>query len=349
MVSTENIKFHQGIDKKVFTMWRMLFAIIAIFFSSNYAYAKNCTDGEIYVVYDYSTPVNYTYDSSQTGPVASLGVDVSQPFQCEPDYVDTVHFKGMSYLSFPITNGGTCSNNVITTSEPGVVWQLDGLSCDTRSGFVRTTELETNPQGKVNWSGHLGRFILTLTDEFWKKNTDARKILNLKVPTQGYVNGTTNVKLTASVTNLTHTITHSGTCTFSVSPENVSFGTISPLDINKGTVSEDVNVYWNCINQAIAAHGLSFRLNPEHVLDANQGTFRAIADDGKSLNFKIFRYSSGTGGVETSIPINSNAPVYASTIGNANGVLYLGVKVLPSSRYPTGTVSTFLTITAIYR
>ncbi|EFK6854468.1 TPA: fimbrial protein [Escherichia coli] len=331
-------------------MWRMLFAIIAIFFSSNYAYAKNCTDGEIYVVYDYSTPVYYTYDSSQTGPVASLGVDVYQQFQCEPDYLDEVHFKGMSYLSFPITNGGTCSNNVITTSEPGVVWQLEGLSCDARSGFVRTTtELETNPQGKVNWSGHLGRFILTLTDEFWKKNTDAQKILNLKVPTQGYVNGTTNVKLTASVTNLTHTITHSGTCTFSVSPENVSFGTISPLDINKGTVSKDVNVYWNCINQAIAAHGLSFRLNPEHVLDANQGTFRAIADDGKSLNFKIVRYSSGTGRVETSIPINSNAPVYASTIGNANGVLYLGVKVLPSSRYPTGTVSTFLTITAIYR
>ncbi|HBA8915339.1 TPA: fimbrial protein [Escherichia coli] len=331
-------------------MWRMLFAIIAIFFSSNYAYAKNCTDGEIYVVYDYNTPVYYTYDSSQTGPVASLGVDVSQQFQCEPDYLDEVHFKGMSYLSFPITNGGTCSNNVITTSEPGVVWQLEGLSCDARSGFVRTTtELETNPQGKVNWSGHLGRFILTLTDEFWKKNTDAQKILNLKVPTQGYVNGTTNVKLTASVTNLTHTITHSGTCTFSVSPENVSFGTISPLDINKGTVSKDVNVYWNCINQAIAAHGLSFRLNHEHVLDANQGTFRAIADDGKSLNFKIVRYSSGTGRVETSIPINSNAPVYASTIGNANGVLYLGVKVLPSSRYPTGTVSTFLTITAIYR
>lgn len=172
-----------------------------------------------------------------------------------------------------------------------------------------------------------------------EKNTDARKILNLKVPTQGYVNGTTNVKLTASVTNLTHTITHSGTCTFSVSPENVSFGTISPLDINKGTVSKNVNVYWNCINKAIAAHGLSFRLEPEHVLDANKGTFSAIADDGKSLDFKIVRYASG--GVETFIPINSNAPVYASTIGDANGVLNLGVKVLPSSRYPTGTVSTF--------
>ena len=132
----------------------------------------------------------------------------------------------------------------------------------------------------------------------------------------------------------------------SVSPENVSFGTISPIDISKGTVFKTVNVYWNCINKALAANGLKFRFEPENVLDASQSTFSAIAKDGKKLNFKLVEYTQGH---EVYRPINADAQVYASTTANASSALNLRIKVLPSTPYPTGTVSTYMNITAIYR
>lgn len=328
-------------------MQRLLFLILALFFLSPHVYAANCTSGEIYIEGDYTSPYNYDYDSSQTGPVAALRAKIISGFQCDPDYVDSG--KGKSSLSFPITNGGTCNgNNELTTTIPGVVWRLEGLRCE-GSSLRTNTELTVNDlvYGKATWSSGtiLGRLVLTLTDDYWRQNTQTRT-LDLATPTRGNVRNGTNVMITPVLSSWTYRIIHSGTCTMSVSPENVSFGTLSPIDINKGDIFKTVNVYWNCINKAIAANGLSFRFDPENVLNASQSTFSAIAKDGKKLNFKLVEYTQGH---EVYRPISTNTQVYARRTDDSNSALNLRIKVLPSTPYPTGNVSTYLNITAIYR
>lgn len=328
-------------------MQRLLFLVFALFFLSPHVYAANCTSGEIYIEYDDTTTTHYTYDSSLTDPVATLRVKIISGFQCNPDYIDTGTLKGKSYLSLPITNGGVCSNNTLTTTIPGVVWRLDGLRCDGRV-LRSNTELTSNSTtAPVTWSSGtiLGKLVLTLTDDYWRQNTQTRT-LDLPTPSQGTVPNGPNVRVRSILTTWTHRIVHSGTCSMSVSPENVSFGTISPIDISKGTVFKTVNVYWNCINKALAANGLKFRFGPENVLNASQSTFSAIAKDGKKLNFKLVEYTQGH---EVDRPINTDVQVYARTTADTSSALNLRIKVLPSTPYPTGTVSTYMNITAIYR
>lgn len=70
-----------------------------------------------------------------------------------------------SYLLLPITNGGNCSNGVLTTNIPGVVWRLEGFSC-LGNGLKTTKEINS---GEI-WSGTVGKLVLMLTDEYWQKH-----------------------------------------------------------------------------------------------------------------------------------------------------------------------------------
>ena len=52
-------------------------------------------------------------------------------------------------MAMKITSGGTCKNsNTITTSYPGIEWQLEGMHCD--SGSWLTSDM-IKPGERVDW------------------------------------------------------------------------------------------------------------------------------------------------------------------------------------------------------
>lgn len=323
-------------------MQRLLFLVFALFFISPSVQASvDCPSGSISLEYDNSTTNYYYYDSTQTGPVATLIAKVTNNFSCGADYIDTSSMARRSYLLLPITNGGNCSNGVLTTNIPGVVWRLEGFSC-LGNGLKTTKEINS---GEI-WSGTVGKLVLMLTDEYWQKNTVTRT-LSLASPSQGNVRGTNvNVAVTANPATLTHRIQHFGSCSMSVSPVNLDFGTLSPIDINKGAVYKPVAVTWNCVNKALAASGFNLRFDPQNVIDANKATFSANSTDGKKLNFQLVQYNQGK---ESLIQLNKSIQIYAPSMSDVYSTFNLRVKILPASTYPTGKVTTYLTVIATYK
>lgn len=111
-------------------MQKLLFLVFTLFFISPHSHAAvDCSSGRITLGYDNTTTNYNTYNSTQNGPVATLVANVSQNFSCGGDYIETTTMNRKSYLVLPITSGGTCSNGVLTTTIPGVVWRLDGFTC----------------------------------------------------------------------------------------------------------------------------------------------------------------------------------------------------------------------------
>lgn len=322
-------------------MQKLLFLVFMLFFISPHSHAAvNCSSGRITLGYDNTTTNYNTYDSTQNGPVATLVANVSQNFSCGGDYIETTTMNRKSYLVLPITSGGTCSNGVLTTTIPGVVWRLNGFTC-LGNGLKTTKELN----GGDTWSGTVGKLILTLTDEYWRQNNSTRTF-TLPAPSQGNVKGTNvNVVVTANPATLTHKVMHLGSCSMATTPVNLDFGTISPIEINKGALYQSVTVTWNCVNKALAVNGFNLRFDPENVVNANQATFSATATDGKKLNFQLVQYNQGK---ETPPQLNKSIQVYAPVTNDVYNTLSLRIKVLPASTYPTGKVSTYLTITATY-
>lgn len=91
------------------------------------------------------------------------------------------------------------------------------------------------------WSGTVGKLVLMLTDEYWQKHRNT--YIKFGFTLTGNVRGTNvNVAVTANPATLTHRIQHFGSCSMSVSPVNLDFGTLSPIDINKGAVYKPVAV-----------------------------------------------------------------------------------------------------------
>ncbi|EKY5003342.1 fimbrial protein [Citrobacter amalonaticus] len=331
-------------------MYKYIFALLIAFLSlsSLPVQAKDCSGGTITFDRDPSSDMYhwaYGYTSEKNGPVIAMQISITNGMSCDADYIDFL--TPQSKMAMKITSGGTCKNsNTITTSYPGIEWQLEGMHCD--SGSWLTSDM-IKPGERVDWpSGTvLGKAKLIVNDEYWMKNTQTGQH-NVTVPVLSIgrtVLNSPSVEVNNALggSTISFYINDIGTCSMSLIPENIDFGKLTPSDVNRGLYKE-LLVSYSCKNKALI-NGLYVRLDPENVVDAVNGMFSANDTNGRKLNFQITRLY----GSEQIIPLNTNYQLYSQTQKNIDDSARFRINVKPSTPFPAGKVSTYLNVSLIYR
>lgn len=336
--------------KKLFLIFLVLFSSLL----SIHAFASECSGGDRLAWALESGESMYlisgTYTSANSGPIGKLSLYVNQDMDCKGDYMSGL--DSVSQMIITLNSGLYCKNSDTIGIEQtvGFEWKLTGLICEGNSIRSRTERSGFGPEANIRWSAGtlLGSATLQLTDDYWKRYTQDYRVDNAITPGlgQGSLVRSPNTNITSVIGNRRLIkIYNNGTCTMSLSTENVNFGKITPNDIKNGTVSRDFIVNYTCLNKAIAANGLILRFSPEHINNASEGTFNATDKNSHNLIFKLSSPSRNA----DKIPLNSNWVLLNATPDNRFGNATFRIQVMPSTPLPLGPVSTYLNVTLSYR
>ncbi|RSC57666.1 fimbrial protein [Citrobacter amalonaticus] len=333
-------------------MYKFIFALFIAFLSlsSLPAMAKNCSGGSIVFDIAPSDRGYYMtrYTSGSPGSLFESLVTVQNNMTCDPDYQENGIW--MSQIIMQLT-GGTCKNaTTITTSYPGIEWKLQGMRCDGSSIISDQIKSGTTSwDGKIIWSSGawLGKAILTVNPEYWMQNTQTG-VYNIGIIYPSFGNTLQNSPGIPVSSTLGWAIPFqfldTATCAMSLSSENVDFGKLTSLNVNNDSLYKELSVYYSCKNKALI-NGLYVRFEPENVVDAANGMFSASDNNGRKLNFKITRLSEN----EQTIPLNANYQILQATNIDRDATETFRIRVMPSTPFPTGKVSTYLNVSLIYR
>lgn len=337
-------------------MFKLFFYLLISFSSltSLSAIAQNCGSG-IGITWGIGTNSSQpmltgSYTSANSGSLGELRAVTVSDMNCQFDYMDSTN--GVSQMIMRLSDGLQCKNSdtISINGSVGLEWKLTGMSCQNNQIRSHTVKTATG-YGTIRWptGTQLGVATLQITDEYWRSYPaeDQRNVI-IRTPSFGVGSliGSPNVNITSFINDgLTMNIYNQGTCTMSLSTENIDFGKISPIDINSGNTFRDFTVNFSCMNKAIIANGLTLRFDPEHVVDASQGTFSATDNNGRDLIFKLSKPSPNN-----AIPLNRSwVLLNASAYDPQNSNTSFRIQVMPSSPFPSGRVSTYLNITLAYR
>ena len=320
------------------------------------ASAKNCGTG-LGIVWKMGGDASSSYltagyySSAVTNEYAGeLIATINGDMYCDADYMDG--YTGISQMIMRLNNGLKCknSNTISINGVTGAEWQLTGMVCE--GDKIRSTTKKSTPwdqQAKWPNGTNIGSAKLFISSEYWK-NYSANDKKTVTIPSPSYGLGSLDNSPTINVGSAIDQgrmmdIYNAGTCTMSLSTENLNFGRLSPSDINSGNIRKDFYLDYSCRDKG-AINGVYVKYEPEYTIDASQGTFGAKDKSGNNLIFKISTpsYANNT------IPLNKLwQMVSPSTSDTAYGRVYYNVQVMPSTPLPSGAVSTYLNISLIYR
>lgn len=336
-------------------MYKFILALFIVFLSlsSLPTMAKNCSGGEIKFNIGPSDLGYYQtrYTPGSPGALFESMVTVQNDMTCDPDYVENA--TGKSQIIMNMIKGTCKDSTTITTDYPGIEWKLQGMHCNGNSIISDTIKTGQYWDSKIKWSSGtwLGKAILTVNPEYWKQHTPGTGVYSLIIAFPSYGNALSNSPnifvTTAFGYSRMFQFLDTATCTMSLSSENVDFGKLTPLNVNDNNYSlyKDLSVYYSCKNQALV-NGLYVRFEPENIVDAANGMFSASDNNGRKLNFKI---NSLSGYDEQTIPLNANYQILQAMSSNLDATETFRIRVMPSTPFPTGKVSTYLNVSLIYR
>ncbi|EQC1556926.1 fimbrial protein [Citrobacter amalonaticus] len=338
-------------------MYKLFFYLLISFSSltSLSAIARDCGSGIgiTWGITNSSQPMlTGSYTSANSGSLGELRAVTVSDMNCQSDYMDSTN--GVSQMIMRLSDGLQCKNSdtISINGSVGLEWKLTGMSCLNGNQIRSDTVKTATGYGTIRWPTGtlLGVATLQITDEYWRSYPaeDQRNVI-IRTPSFGVGSliGSPNVNITSFINDSkTMNILNQGTCTLSLPTENLDFGRITPTDINSGNTSRDFTINFSCMNKAIIANGLTVRFDPEHVVNASQGTFSAIDNDGRNLIFKL----SMPGSSINEMPLNRSwVLLNASANDPQNASQSFRIQVMPSSPLPTGRVSTYLNITLAFR
>ncbi|ELN4155723.1 fimbrial subunit [Citrobacter braakii] len=317
------------------------------------ASAKNCgtglgivwnlgSAGSEYLASGYYTSVDSYY-------AGELIATINGDMYCDADYMDGV--TGISRMIMRLNDGLQCkdSSTISIDGVTGAEWKLTGMVCENNK--IRSTTTKSTPwDQKAKWPNGttIGSAKLLIGSAYWKNYhvDDHRSVM---IPSPSFGLGVLDNSPTINVGSVIEkgrqmNIYNQGTCTMSLSTENLNFGRLSPPDINNGNIKKDFYLDYSCKNKG-AVNGVYIKYEPEHTIDASQGTFSAKDKSGNNLIFKISTpsYSNRT------IPLNTLWPMVSPSASDTSGRVYYDVQVMPSTPLPSGAVSTYLNVSLVYR
>lgn len=333
-------------------MCKFIFALFIVLLSicSLPTMAANCSGGSIIFQPD-PTDAGYwrtRYTSGSPGPMLVMMATVQNDMTCEPDALDDGGWH-VSNINIQLING-TCKNSsTVSTPYPGIEWKLQDMSCDANWITSNTTKSVGSWDQRTTWpSGtYLGKAMLVVNGEYWMQNTQTG-VYYINIPFMSY--GSTllrspSIPVASNLGLVTpFQLLDTATCSMGLSTENLDFGKLTPINVNDGSLYKEFGVSYSCKNKA-AANGLYVRFDPENVVDAANGIFSANDNNGRKLNFKITRPF----GSEQIIPLNANYQIYPKTDSDIDNTATFRIRVMPSTPFPTGKVSTYLNVSLIYR
>ncbi|CAD6048545.1 putative fimbrial protein FanF [Escherichia coli] len=319
------------------------------------ASAKNCGTGMGILWSLGSSGIQYfssgVYSSSvnTTAYAGELIATINGDMYCDADYIDGV--TGVSQMVMTLNNGLKCknSNTISIDGASGAEWKLTGMICD--NGNIRSTTTKNIPwDQQAKWPNGtvIGSAKLLINPEYWR-NYRVDNQRSVMIPTPSYGVGalvySPNINVGSAINQGRQmTLVNQGTCTMSLSTENLNFGRLSPPEINKGNIKKDFYLDYSCKNKG-AVNGVYVKYEPEHTIDASKGTFSAKDKSGKDLIFKI----STSSRTPSTIPLNTSWQMVTPSTLDASGRVNYDVEIMPSTTLPSGAVSTYLNISLIYR
>lgn len=289
------------------------------------------------------------YTSAGNLYAGELIATINGNMYCDADYMDGTTW--ISQMIMRLNDGLKCknSNTISIDGVTGAEWQLTGMICE--NGNIRSTKTKsTSWDQQVNWPNgtSIGSARLVIGSTYWKNyRVDDKRTVMIPSPSfgMGVLLNSPNINVGSAINKGRQMdIYNIGTCTMSLSTENLNFGRLSPPDINKGNIKKDFYLDYSCKNKG-AINGLYVKYEPEYTIDAAQGTFSAKDKSGNNLIFKIStsNYSSST------IPLNTLWQMVTPSTSDASGRVNYNVQVMPSTPLPSGAVSTYLNISLVYR
>lgn len=332
-------------------MYKFIFALFIAFLSlsSIPAIAANCSGGGIVFQIDPNDSRYFMngYTSADNAQLLLMNVTLSGSMNCDPDYIENAVKK--SKMTMKMSGGGSCKTpTTITTPYSNIEWQLEGMTCS--DGFISSNNIKSvDWDGKARWSSGtvLGKARLVVNDQYWIQNTQTGEYtVSIPMPSAG------NTLVNSPAINISSTLgammtfifNDTGTCSMSLSPENLDFGKLTPNDVNSSHIYREIMVSYSCKNKALI-NGLYVRFEPENVVDNANGMFSANDANGRKLNFQITRLY----GSEITIPLNTNYQIFQPTRNDLDASVNFRINVKPSTPFPAGKVSTYLNISLIYR
>lgn len=317
------------------------------------ASARDCGSGRgiVWQLGDagYESLASSSYTSENNGYAGELIATINGNMYCTPDYMDG--YTAVSQMIMRLNDGLTCkdSNTISIDGVLGVEWQLTGMVCENNE--IRSTTTKSTPwDQQASWPNGttIGSAKLVIGSVYWKSySADDQRSVIVPVPSfgLGVLYNSPNINVDSAFGyGRQMNIYNKGTCTMSLSTENLDFGRLSPPDINSGNIKRDFYLDYSCKNKA-AANGVYVKFEPEYTIDASQGTFSAKDKSGNNLIFKISTPSR----VNNTIPLNTLWQMVSDSLSDASGRVDYNVQVMPSSPLPSGAVSTYLNISLIYR
>ncbi|EOI1354310.1 fimbrial protein [Citrobacter amalonaticus] len=332
-------------------MYKFILALFIAFLSlsSLPAMAANCSGGTILFGTDPSDRGYGMYTSANDEPLLIMQVTVQNNMACDPDFIDQGAIK-QSQMIFKMTSGGTCKDSTtITTPYPGIEWKLEGMHCAFSS--ISSDNIKSGAwDGKIQWpSGTvLGKAKLIVNDEYWMQNRQTGAYTTINIPSLSVGNTLSNSpSVSVGSTRgffMRFQLQDAATCSMNLSTENLDFGKLTPININNSALYKDLSVYYSCKNKALI-NGLYLRFDPENIVDAANGIFSANDKNGHKLNFKITRLN----GYEQTMPLNANYQIRQSIDADLDATETFRIRVMPSTPFPAGKISTYLNVSLIYR
>lgn len=316
------------------------------------ASAKDCGTGLgiMWNIGGGSNLVSGYYSSAVTDEYAGeLIAMINGNMYCDADYMDG--FTGISQMIMRLNNGLKCKDSYTISIDgvTGAEWQLTGMVCEGNS--IRSTTTKSTPwDQQAYWPDgtNIGSAKLFISSEYWK-NYSANDQRTVIIPSPSYGLGalynSPNINVGSAINQgRKMDIYNAGTCTMSLSTENLNFGRLSPSEINSGNIKKDFYLDYSCRHKG-AINGVYVKYEPEYTIDDSQGTFSAKDKSGNNLMFKISTpsYANNT------IPLNTLWQMVSPTTSDAYGRVNYNVQVMPSTPLPSGAVSTYLNISLIYR
>ncbi|EGJ4979564.1 fimbrial protein [Escherichia coli :H19] len=289
------------------------------------------------------------YTSADNNYAGELIATINGNMYCDADY--TEGGAAISQMIMRLNDGLTCkdSKTISIDGVTGAQWQLTGMVCENNK--IRSTTTKSTPwDQQASWPNGttIGSAKLLIGPEYWRNYpADNQRNVMISPPSfgVGVLDNSPNINVGSDIGNGRQMrIYNEGTCTMSLSTENLDFGRLSPLDINSGNTKRDFYLDYSCKNKG-AVNGVYVKYEPEYTIDASQGTFSAKDKSGNNLIFKISTptYANNT------IPLNTSWKMVSPSISDASGRVNYSVQVMPSNPLPSGAVSTYLNISLIYR
>lgn len=317
------------------------------------ASAKNCGAG-LGIVWKLGTAgttylTSGTYNSATNQYAGELIATINGNMYCSADYMDGV--IGVSRMIMRLNTGLQCkdSSTISIVGQTGAEWKLTGMVCENNT--IRSTTIKNTPwDQQALWPNgtSIGSAKLYISSEYWKNyRVDNQRSVMIPSPSYGLgvLTNSPNINVGSDIgQGKQMTIYNQGTCTISLSTENLNFGRLSPPDINSGNIKKDFYLDYSCQNKG-AINGVYVKYEPEHTIDASKGTFSAKDKSGNDLIFKI----STSSRTNSTIPLNTLWQMVTPSTLDTSGRVNYSVQVMPSTSLPSGAVSTYLNVSLVYR